>query len=149
MAPVPNGTYTISRPGGQLLTLERGSPEPKTPVVLLPPSGHPGEQEWQLWRLKKLGNGSYAIRNLRGGTYLSLVGDPETNKPLFGYPQLREWTLQDGTQPGSFHLVPTGPIHCERLAADVSPLRIFPPRTALRPLDTGNLRQAWSLRPAE
>ncbi|MGW2050899.1 hypothetical protein ACWCPF_37880, partial [Streptomyces sp. NPDC001858] len=84
MAPVPNGVYMIARPGEQLLTMLEGSSQPKTPVVLLPPTGNPGEQEWQL---EVLSNGNCTIRNLRSETYLSFDGAPETNKPVVGYPE--------------------------------------------------------------
>ncbi|MEY2233879.1 MULTISPECIES: RICIN domain-containing protein [Streptomyces] len=142
MAPVPNGTYTITRPPEQLLTLLDGAPEPKTPVVLLPPTGNPGEQEWQL---EKLSNGNYTIRNLRSETYVSYDGDPEMNKPVVGYPEPREWALYQSDQPHTFHVVvPGGPVDGEELALDLSLLRIFPPRIALRPLDVSNRRQAWT-----
>ncbi|MCW2870118.1 RICIN domain-containing protein [Actinacidiphila oryziradicis] len=142
MAAVPNGTYAIARPGEQLLTMEGGSAEPKTPAVLLPPTGTPGEQEWSL---EGLSNGNYTIRNLESGTYLGFDGDPEVNKPVGGYAERREWALYQSSAPHTFHLVvPGGPIDGEELAADLSMLRIFPPRIALRPLDVGDKRQAWT-----
>jgi hypothetical protein len=42
---IPGGPYAISRPREQLATLEGGSANAGTPVVLLPPTGQPGEQE--------------------------------------------------------------------------------------------------------
>ncbi|WP_371572273.1 hypothetical protein [Streptomyces sp. NBC_01314] len=142
MAPVPNGLYMIIRPGEQMLTMEGGSSEPKTPVVLLPPTGNPGEQEWQL---EVLSNGNYTIRNLRSETYLSFDGAPEMNKPVVGYPEPREWALYQSAQPHTFHVVvPGGPVEGAELALDLSLLRIFPPRIALRPLDVSNQRQAWT-----
>lgn len=142
MAPVPNGVYTITRPPEQLLTMEGGASEPKTPVVLLPPTGTPGEQEWQL---EELGNGNCTIRNLRSETYLSYDGDPEMNKPVVGYPEPREWALYQSAQPHAFHVVvPGGPVDGAELALDLSLLRIFPPRMALRPLDVSDRRQAWT-----
>ena len=147
LIPVPNGTYAITRPGEQMLTMEGGSSEPKTPVVLLPPTGNPGEQEWQL---EKLGNGNCTMRNLRSGTYLSFDSDPEANKPVAGFPEAREWALYQSAQPGIFHIVvPGGPVDGQELALDLSLLRIFPPRLALRPLDVGNARQAWMFQPME
>ncbi|MFE9636792.1 hypothetical protein [Streptomyces sp. NPDC006463] len=142
MAPVPNGIYTITRPNEQLLTLLEGASEPKTPVVLLPPTGKPGEQEWQLERLS---NGNFTIRNLRSETYVSYDGDPETNKPVVGYPEPREWALYQSAEPHTFHVVvPGGPIDGVELALDLSLLRIFPPRIALRPLDVSDRSQAWT-----
>lgn len=143
MAPVPSGTYQITRPGEQLLTMEGGASEPKTPVVVLPPTGTPGEQEWQL---EVLSNGNCTIRNLGSETYLSFDGEPEVNKPVVGYPEPREWALYQSAQPFAFHVVvPGGPVDGEELALDLSLLRIFPPRVALRPLEVQDQRQAWRL----
>ena len=102
LAPVPNGAYMITRPGEQMLTMEGGSSEPKTPVVLLPPTGNPGEQEWQM---EELSNGNCTIRNLRSGTYLAFDGDPEMNKPVVGFPEPREWALYQSAQPLRGHEV--------------------------------------------
>ncbi|WRZ93630.1 hypothetical protein OHB54_34075 [Streptomyces sp. NBC_01007] len=141
MTPVPNGIYSITRPGEQLLTVMGGSSEPKTPVVLLPPTGNPGEQEWQL---ESLANGNCTMRNLRSQTYLAFDADPEINKPIGGFSEPREWALYQSAQPGTFHIVvPGGPVDGEELALDLSLLRIFPPRLALRPLDVNNARQAF------
>lgn len=134
----------ITRPPDQMLTLEEGAAEPKTPVVLLPPTGNPGEQEWQL---EDLSNGTCTIRNLRSETYLSYDGDPEVNKPVVGFPEPREWTLYQSAEPHTFHVVvPGGPVDGVELALDLSLLRIFPPRIALRPLDVNDQRQAWTFR---
>ncbi|WP_405922311.1 RICIN domain-containing protein [Streptomyces sp. NBC_00868] len=142
MASVPNGTYMITRPPEQLLTMEGGASEPKTPVVLLPPTGNPGEQEWQV---EVLSNGNCTIRNLRSETYLSYDGDPEMNKPVVGFPEPREWALYQSARPQTFHVVvPGGPVEGVELALDLSLLRIFPPRIALRPLEVGDQRQAWT-----
>ncbi|KJY24378.1 hypothetical protein VR46_42485 [Streptomyces sp. NRRL S-444] len=139
----------MTRPREQLLTLLDGASEPKTPVVLLPPTGNPGEQEWQLEKLSNgnctIRNGICTIRNLRSETYVSYDGDPETNKPVVGYPEPREWALYQSDQPHTFHVVvPGGPVDGVELALDLSLLRIFPPRIALRPLDVSDRSQAWT-----
>ncbi|MCT9004917.1 hypothetical protein [Streptomyces rhizosphaerihabitans] len=147
MTPVPNGTCVITRPGEQMLTMEGGASEPKTPVVLLPPTGSPGEQEWQL---ENLSNGNCTMRNIESGTYLSFDADPEANKPIAGFPDPREWVLYPGAMPNTFHIVvPGGPVDGYELALDLSLLRIFPPRLALRPLNVGEARQAWMFRSVE
>ncbi|MET8133114.1 hypothetical protein ABZ153_17470 [Streptomyces sp. NPDC006290] len=141
MTPVPNGIFAITRAGEQLLTMMGGSSEPKTPVVLLPPTGNPGEQEWQL---ENLDNGNCTMRNLGSQTYLSFDADPEINKPIGGFPEPCEWALYQSAQPHTFHVVvPGGPVDGQELALDLSLLRIFPPRLALRPLDVNDARQAW------
>ncbi|WP_457029707.1 hypothetical protein [Kitasatospora sp. P5_F3] len=137
MAPVPNGVYAITKPGEQLLTLQEG----KGDAVILPPTGEPGEQDWQV---EALGNGNIHIRNLKDGTYLGYDDEPNVNAPVKGSPETREWALYQSAQPFTFHVViPGGPIDGVELALDVSLLRIFPPRTALRPLEVGDQRQAW------
>ncbi|MFI6444629.1 hypothetical protein [Kitasatospora sp. NPDC050543] len=141
MAPVPNGVYSISRPNEQLLTLEGGSEQPGTPAIVLPPTGQPGEQEWQV---EHLPNGNVTIRNLRSETFLGFEGDPKPNSQVAGFPEPREWVLYQSAEPFTFHVVvPGGPVDGDELAMDLSLLRIFPPRVALRPLDVNELRQAW------
>ncbi|GJF35180.1 hypothetical protein KNE206_78800 [Kitasatospora sp. NE20-6] len=137
MAPIPNGIYGITRQREQYLTLQ----DAKAPAVLLPATGQPGEQEWQI---ESLSNGNVTIKNLRHETYLSFDGVPEINKMLRGSSQGTEWQLRQSAQPQAFHIVvPGGPIDGVELTADLSLLRIFPPMTALRPLEPEDVRQAW------
>ncbi|WP_331767775.1 hypothetical protein [Embleya sp. NBC_00896] len=137
MATIPNGTYGIVKPGEQNLTLS----EAKAPVVVLPPTGQPGEQEWHV---QSLSDGNVTIKNLRHDTYLSYDGVPEVNKMLRGSSQETPWQLRQSAQPHTFHIVvPGGPVDGVELAADLSLLRIFPPMTALRPLQPQELNQAW------
>ncbi|MFF8271673.1 hypothetical protein ACF059_30455 [Streptomyces sp. NPDC016562] len=142
MEPVRNGTYMITRTRDDLLTLEGGSSEPKSPVVVLPPTGNPGEQEWQV---EQLGNGTCTLRNLRSETYLSFDGAPEVNNEVVGYPEPRPWELRQSERPDAFHVVvPGGKVDGEELALDLSVLDIFPPRVALRPLAVSDQDQAWT-----
>lgn len=110
-------------------------------MVVLPPTGQPGHQEWQV---EALSNGNITVKNLQYGTYVSYDGVPEVNKMLRGSSQATEWRLQQSVEPRTFHLVvPGGPVDGVELAVDLSLLRIFPPMTALRPLEPGDVRQAW------
>ncbi|WP_405851200.1 hypothetical protein OG361_00225 [Streptomyces sp. NBC_00090] len=137
MAPIPTGPYGIAKHGEQYLTLQ----DEKAPAVVLPPTGEPGEQEWHV---ESLSNGNVTIKNLRHETYLSFDGVPEINKMLRGSSQATEWQLRQSAEPHTFHVVvPGGPVDGVELAADLSLLRIFPPMTALRPLDPNNLGQTW------
>ncbi|MFD7983225.1 hypothetical protein ACFV4M_07585 [Kitasatospora indigofera] len=136
-APIPNGPYGIAKRGEQLLTLN----DSKAPAVVLPPTGQPGEQEWHV---EGLSNGNVTIKNLRHETYLSFDGVPEINKMLRGSSQATEWQLRQSAEPQTFHVVvPGGPVDGVELAVDLSLLRIFPPMTALRPLEPERLDQAW------
>ncbi|MEV0534501.1 hypothetical protein [Kitasatospora sp. NPDC050463] len=138
MAPVPNGVYAISKPYEQLITLL----EPKDLAVVLPPTGQPGEQEWQL---EGLDDGTVQLRNLRHQTFLTYDDQPGLNEMIMGSTEPRAWALYQAAEPYTFHVVvPGGPIDGVELALDLSLLRIFPPRLALRPLDVNDQRQAWS-----
>ncbi|WP_405386284.1 hypothetical protein OG596_01635 [Streptomyces sp. NBC_01102] len=137
MAQIPNGAYSIAKRNEQNLTLH----DAKAPAVILPPTGQPGEQEWHV---ETLPNGNVTIKNLRHDTYLSYDGLPEVNNMLRGSSQATEWRLQQAAEPFAFHIVvPGGPVDATELAADLSLLRIFPPMTALRPLEPNDLGQAW------
>ncbi|MFF7991546.1 hypothetical protein ACFZDG_17345 [Kitasatospora xanthocidica] len=137
MAPVPNGVYAISRPGEQLITLM----EPKDLAVVLPPTGEPGHQEWQV---EGRPDGTVTIMSVAHGTYLTYDSDPNLNEMIMGSPEPRPWALYQSAEPFTFHVVvPGGPIDGQELALDLSLLRIFPPRLALRPLNVADQRQAW------
>ncbi|MFJ2780994.1 MULTISPECIES: hypothetical protein [unclassified Kitasatospora] len=137
MAPVPNGVYAIARPGEQLLTLQG----PKDNVILLPPTGEPGEQEWQV---DGLDNGNVHIRNLRQQSYLGYEGPPRVNTQVQGVPEPKEWALYQSSEPSTFFVVvPGGPVEGVELAVDLSLLKIIPHRIALRPLEVGDQGQAW------
>ncbi|WP_328412197.1 hypothetical protein [Nocardia sp. NBC_00403] len=140
MAFIPAGVYSISRSGNRLLTFEHGA-EKGSPAVLLPPTGQPGIQEWEV-RIDS--NGNVTIRNLQSQTYLGYEADPQLNMPVGSYPEPREWALYQSAEPFTFHVVvPGGPIEGRELTLDESLLRIYPPRIALRPLDVHDLRQPW------
>ncbi|MFE2105564.1 hypothetical protein ACFXAF_06775 [Kitasatospora sp. NPDC059463] len=137
MAPVHNGVYAIAKPDEQLLTLQAA----KEFVVVLPPTGEPGEQEWEV---SGCDNGNVLIKNLRHGAYLGLDGPPEVNQQVRGTVEAFEWALYQAAEPFSFHVVlPGGPVDGQELALDLSVLDIFPQRTALRPLEVQDQRQAW------
>ncbi|KJY28307.1 hypothetical protein, partial [Streptomyces sp. NRRL S-495] len=126
-----------TKPNEQLITLM----EPKDLAMLLPPTGEPGQQEWQV---EGLADGNVTIKNLRHGTYLTYDSDPNINEMIMGSTEPRPWALYQASEPFAFHIVvPGGPIEGYELALDLSLLRIFPPRLALRPLEVNDRRQAW------
>ncbi|MFC5661463.1 hypothetical protein ACFP3U_00550 [Kitasatospora misakiensis] len=133
-----DGVYAIAKPNEQLLTLE----EAKDFVVLLPPTGEPGGQEWEVTGSD---NGYVVIKNLRHGSYVGPDGPVEENQLVRGVEEPFEWALYPSAEPFTFHVVvPGGPVDGEELALDLSVLDIFPPRTALRPLNVRDQAQAWS-----
>lgn len=136
-AAVPSGVYAITKPRDQLLTLD----DPTGPVIVLPPAGQPGIQEWEV---RSLPNGNVTLRNLRQGTYASYEGDPYPNRLVTGRPTPTEWVLRQSAEPFAFHVVvPGGPVDGVELVLDLSLLLIYPPRAALRPYEPSNQRQAW------
>ncbi|MGV9264146.1 hypothetical protein ACWDRR_05720 [Kitasatospora sp. NPDC003701] len=138
MAPVPDGVYALTRPYEQLITLL----QPKDLAVLLAPTGQPGEQEWQV---EGLDDDTVKIRNLRHETFLTYDDEPDLNELIMGSTEPRAWALRRAAEPFGFHVVvPGGPVKGVELALDLSPLRIFPPRLALRSLDVNDQRQAWT-----
>lgn len=143
MAPIPNGVYAITKQYEQLITLM----EPKDLAVLLPPTGEPGQQEWEV---EGRSDGTILIKNLQHGTYLTYDNDPNINEMIMGSTEPRPWAIYPAGQPFTFHIVvPGGPIDGYELALDMSMLRIFPPRLALRPLDVNDQRQAWRFEPRQ
>ncbi|MGW4898449.1 hypothetical protein ACWEQL_40370 [Kitasatospora sp. NPDC004240] len=137
MTPVHDGVYAIAKSDEQLLTLQAG----KEFVVLLPPTGEPGEQEWQV---SGVANGNVVIKNLRHGSYIGLDGPVEENQQVRGTAEPFEWVLRQSAERFTFHVVvPGGPVDGRELALDLSVLDIFPQRTALRPLEVNDQGQAW------
>ncbi|MFC0601159.1 RICIN domain-containing protein [Streptomyces palmae] len=140
MGSVANGIYTLSHAPEQNLTLMFGSDRPGTQVNVMPPSGAPGDQDWEVRRTE---DGAYTLRNVKSGTYAGFDGHPEADDPIRGFPEPRTWHLLPAEEPGTFFLTVPGPTG--DLALDVSPLLIYPPLAVLRPLDKGDTSQSWHL----
>ncbi|WP_395297446.1 hypothetical protein ACF9IK_31375 [Kitasatospora hibisci] len=137
MTPVHDGVYAIAKPDEQLLTLQAA----KEFVVLLAPTGEPGEQDWEV---SGVANGNVVIKNLRHDSYIGLDGPAEVNQQARGTVEPFEWELRQAAQRFAFHIVvPGGPVEGRELALDLSVLDIFPQRTALRPLEAYDQAQAW------
>ncbi|MFI0741049.1 RICIN domain-containing protein [Streptomyces sp. NPDC021100] len=154
MALVPNGVYTIARPGGRFLTLRDGSAEPGTPTLLMPRTAGPGEQEWIL---EELDDGTRTVRNVRSGTLLGFHGQPEPGKQVGAGARHRSWALRPahlGSGAGLlFHLVvpddADGSADCPlgaELAVDVAPEPAWAGHVVLRPLGAGGPERAWEFR---
>ncbi|MER5781523.1 RICIN domain-containing protein [Streptomyces mobaraensis] len=165
MALVPNGVYTIARPGGRFLTLRDGSAEPGTPTLLMPRTAGPGEQEWIL---EELDDGTRTVRNVRSGTLLGFHGEPEPGKQVGAGARHRSWSLRPahvGSGAGLlFHLVvpddtdaspgfPGSPgssglpgFPAAELAVDVAPEPSWAGQVVLRPLGAGGPERAWEFR---
>jgi hypothetical protein len=130
--------YTIAKPRERLLTLEREA----GPAVVLRAADKPGQQQWEMLPAP---NGTVFLRNIGEGTYLGYEGAPHINKLVAGRPDPVGWELRDGVESGTYHVVvPGDPVDGVELALDLGLLLVYPPRTALRPLEDGSGRQAWA-----
>ncbi|KDQ08428.1 carbohydrate-binding module family 13 protein [Botryobasidium botryosum FD-172 SS1] len=138
MSQIPPGPYHIQKHGGQLITFTDA--ENGAPALLLPPSGNPKDQEWQVQRAS---DGGYTFKNTQTGKYLGFEGPPEVNKLIVTTDEPKEWELRQSNGPFTFFLVvPGGPVGPGELIIDLSDLLIFPPRLALRPVQSSN-SAAW------
>ncbi|KAK9761549.1 hypothetical protein K7432_013474 [Basidiobolus ranarum] len=132
---VPNGVYSIVRPQSQLITAQEGSPT--SPASLLPPTGNPGEQEFEISRNL---DGTVSIQNIRSRLYLSSKN--VVNSLITLETQPKSWILSPGIGPSNYVIrLPGGPVDGQILVIDISLLRIFPPRLALRPFSPENVQR--------
>ncbi|KAK9760932.1 hypothetical protein K7432_014565 [Basidiobolus ranarum] len=132
---VPQGVYSIERPQNQLITARES--RPTSPAFLLPPTGNPSEQEFEISRNL---DGTVSIRNIRSGLYLSSKN--VVNSLITLETQPKSWTLAQGVEPSNYViLLPGGPVDGQVLVIDMSLLRIFPPRLALRPFNPENVQR--------
>ncbi|KAK9762466.1 hypothetical protein K7432_011760 [Basidiobolus ranarum] len=142
-ATLSNGVYRIELPHDQLVTQPEGSET--GPAYLLPPTGNAGEQEFEI---SENSDGTVNIRNIKSGHYLS--SENEVNATIILETQPKSWTLTPGTEPSTYVIqLPGEPVDGEILAVDMSLLRIFPPRLALRPFNERDGQQQFKFNPLQ
>ncbi|KAG0282972.1 hypothetical protein BGZ96_012665 [Linnemannia gamsii] len=129
----PEGLYQVEL--GQLLLTDIDG-EPNEIAHLTPKDGSPA----QLWRLAHEEEDRFTLRNEKSDLYLSFHGDPEPNKFLTVSRKPSSWK---GSRAGDRLFIETvEKFDGERLVADISPIRIWPPRVSLAwPRKTPD--QAW------
>jgi len=116
---VPDGTYTIMGPGGQLS--HQGN------IVLLQPEGD-STQQWNV----AFDSGFYTLRNVDSGMYLGNNGDPDqTAMMVNGTSQPFTWKISTGADQDPDTYLLTSAASPSGLALTTSLLRIWPPQTAL------------------
>ncbi|KAK9679746.1 hypothetical protein K7432_016172 [Basidiobolus ranarum] len=125
---LPIGVYVIARPQVQLITASERQPE--SIATLLPPTGNLGDQEFEIINNP---DRTVHIRNIESRLYLSSKNEPNALITLETQP--KRWSLIPGTKP-SYYIIqlPGSPVDGQILVIDLSLLKIFPPRLALRPL---------------
>jgi ricin-type beta-trefoil lectin protein len=121
---IPDGTYHVRGPGGQM-TMAEGFPG----VAMLPPDGESTQQ----WKVASA-SGGYTLRSVTSGLYLGSDGDP--NQPAMivkGTKQAFIWNLSTGEDSDETTYVLTSAASSDGLVLSMSLLRIFPPLVAILP----------------
>lgn len=119
---IPNGTYTVVGPGGQL-TMNSSFPG----VAVLQPESNP-TQQWNV----AFDSGTYTLRSAASGLYLGNDGDPnEPSMIVKGTEQPFAWKLSTGYDSDEKTYILTSAASSEGLVLTMSLLRIFPPLVAI------------------
>jgi len=134
---IPDGSYTVMGPGGQL-TMPGGG----MGVVLLPPEG----DDTQQWTVKS-GSGTYTLQNVATSLYLGNDGDPnQTAMMVKGTSRPFTWQLSAGPDDDPSTYVLTSAASTDGLVLSPSLLRIFPPQLAV--LEPGTFYTVeWTFNP--
>ena len=121
---IPDGTYTVRGPGGQL-TMDNSFPG----VAMLPPDGEP-TQQWNV----AFDSGTYTLRSVASSSFLGTDGDPdETSMMVKGTSQSFAWKLSTGYDNDENTYVLTSAASSNGLVLAMSLLRIYPPLVAILP----------------
>jgi Ricin-type beta-trefoil lectin domain-like len=121
---IPDGTYQVRGPGGQL-TIDSAFPG----VAMLPPEGGPTQQ----WKVA-CASGTYTLRSVASELYLGNDGDPNDPSMIVkGAKQPFAWKLSTGEDSDETTYVLTSAASSEGLVLSMSLLRIFPPLVAILP----------------
>jgi hypothetical protein len=121
---IPDGTYTVRGPGGQL-TMDNSFPG----VAMLPPDGEP-TQQWNV----AFDSGTYTLRSVASDLYLGNDGDPSQQAMIVkGTRQPFAWKLSIGDDDNEQTYVFTSAASSEGLVLSMSLLRIYPPLVAILP----------------
>ncbi|KAG9096269.1 hypothetical protein FS749_008802 [Ceratobasidium sp. UAMH 11750] len=129
MAHIPSGPYIISTLRGEPQSLTSEGSEPGAPVVLLPPTGVPGQQEWHV---EQGSNGAITLRNVKSGKYAGYEGEPQENALIVAVDTPTEFVPRPGSERNVYKLEVPG---TGDLGLGLSLLKVFPQRAALRPFD--------------
>jgi Ricin-type beta-trefoil lectin domain-like len=119
---IPDGTYNVRGPGGQL-TMAEGFPG----VAMLPPDGESTQQ----WKVASESVG-YTLRSVSSGLYLGNDGDASQPAMIVkGTKQPFAWDLSTGEDFDETTYVLTSAASSDGLVLSMSLLRIFPPLVAI------------------
>jgi len=119
---IPDGTYTVMGPGGQL-TMDSSFPG----VAMLEPEGKP-TQQWNV----AFDSSTCTLRSVASDLYLGNDGDPnEWSMVVKGTRQPFAWKLSPGYDSDECTHVLTSAASREGLVLTMSLLRIYPPLVAI------------------
>ena len=134
---IPEGTYTVMGPGGQLTM--RGGPG----VSVWQPEGDP-TQQWNV----AFDSGAYTLRNVASGSYLGNDGNPnEVAMMVKGTSRPFAWTLSTGYDDDENTYVLTSVASSDGLVLAMSFLRIFPPLVAILSPNADGRTVEWAFSP--
>ena len=134
---IPDGTYTVMGPGGQL-TMDGSFPG----VAVLPPEDKP-TQQWNV----AFDSGTYTLRSVASDLYLGNDGNPnESSMMVKGTGQPFAWKLSTGYDSDEETYILTSAASSKGLVLTMSLLRIFPPLVAI--LEPNSYRTVeWAFNP--
>ncbi|KAG8787334.1 hypothetical protein FRC12_015679 [Ceratobasidium sp. 428] len=137
----PDGPYAIIKsppPNSPEQYLTQEGNESRAPILILPPSGAPGQQEWHVSRGEQ---GGITLRNIQSGKFIGYEGSPDVNQRIVAVDRLMEFIPMrvPGREPNLFIL---GVPERNDLVVDQPLTRDFPPQAVLAERDPQR-DQAW------
>ncbi|KAG9083895.1 hypothetical protein FS749_005649 [Ceratobasidium sp. UAMH 11750] len=134
---LPNTPCTISQRNESLLTME--GEDMGLNVIIVPPTGNPGEQEWTV---EHQSENTVRIRNVKHGKYIG-VGEAVMNSRVVPTSGPFNWTLEEESGQYCYRICVEGQ-GGEKLYLEFSMLRIYPPQCALLPHNLAG--EPWTFR---
>ncbi|KAG8722542.1 hypothetical protein FRC09_006118 [Ceratobasidium sp. 395] len=141
----PDGPYAIIKsppPNSPEQYLTQEGNESRAPILILPPSGAPGQHDWLVSRGEL---GGITLRNIQSGKFVGYNGSPDENKRVVAVDHPTEFTPMPGQGPNSILL---GVPESNNLVIDQPLTKDFPPQAVLAQHDPQR-DQEWRFEPQE
>ncbi|KAG8705908.1 hypothetical protein FRC09_002696 [Ceratobasidium sp. 395] len=114
----------VTQPNENLLTMEDGNDG--TPLIIVPATGNPGEQEWVIEHDES--ENTVVIRNLKHDKYIG-VKEPYSNASVLATSTPYKFNLEDAGDQNTYNVYTKG--ESENMYLSMSMLRMYPPQVAL------------------